>query len=330
MTLRVALVGQIPAGAESILAQEVTESMTFDPVPNPTDTERATSAIEAADAAVVDDWPSTVEDAPDIRLIQRWGAGVENFDRKELPAGAYVCNVYEHGPAIAEHVFMLAMALRRDLLIQDRALREDRWEPWDPSGNVKDLAGATMGSVGFGHIGRSLVDPAQGFDVELIAIQGSDPGEATPEGVAFLGGPDDLDRLLSDADILVIAASLSEQTRGLIGEREFDMMAEDAVLINVARGPIVAERALFEALSNGDIAGAGIDTWYHYPDNWEPCAPSAYPFHELDNVVMTPHASGWSERTARRRWSFIADNLDRVARSERPRNVVWEPNTDRS
>lgn len=324
MTLRVALVGPVPGNAEEILSRKVTEPVTFETVPDPTDEERVRDVMGRVDA-VVGEWPDVPVEAPNVELIQRWGAGLDGFDPEELPEGSYVCNVYEHGQSIAEHAFALLLALYKELLTYDRDLREGEWHrPRAPGGDVREVYGKTMGIVGFGHIGRALVGPANGFDMEVIATRGSDHDEEPPEGVSFLGGPDDLDYLLEESDVVVMAVPLNEHTRGLIGADELERLGPDGVIINVARGPVIGEEALYRALESGDIAGAGIDTWYQYPDVDERRSPSQYPFHELDNVVMTPHVAGWSERTADRRWTFVAENVDRAARGERPENVVWE------
>jgi phosphoglycerate dehydrogenase-like enzyme len=324
MPLRVALVGPVAGHADEILAGLVTEDVTFETVPDPTDAERARDVLGRANA-VVGEWPTMQVDAPNVTLVQRWGAGLDAFDPDELPSGSLVCNVFRHGRSIAEHTFTLVLALYKDLLKYDRDLRQGEWNrPRAPGGDVREVGGKTMGALGFGHIGQALVEPANGFGMDFQAVKGSEPDEPAPDGVSFLGGPDDREHLLETSDVVVVAVPLNDETRGMIGAHEFEVMRDDAVLVNVARGPIVDEEALYEALESKTIAGAGIDTWYHYPDVDEHCAPSSYPFDELDNVVMTPHVSGWSEGTARRRWSFVAENLDRVARGERPRNVVWE------
>jgi phosphoglycerate dehydrogenase-like enzyme len=324
MPFRIALVGPVAGHADEILAAKVTEVVAFETVPDPTDEDRARAVLARADA-VVGEWPAMSVEAPNVKLVQRWGAGLDAFDREELPRGALVCNVYRHGQSIAEHTFTLLLALYKDLLKYDSDLRRGEWNrPRAPGGDVREVQGKTMGVLGFGHIGRALVAPAGGFGMEFVAIRGSEPDEKAPEGVDFLGGPDDTDYLYEESDVVVVAVPLNDETRGMVGRAELDAMGDDAVLINVARGPVVDEEALYRALEAGDIGGAGIDTWYDYPDVDERCDPSRFPFGDLDNVVMTPHVSGWSEGTAERRWSFVAENIDRVARGERPENVVWE------
>jgi phosphoglycerate dehydrogenase-like enzyme len=124
--------------------------------------------------------------------------------------------------------------------------------------------------------------------------------------------------VLAAADFVLIACPLSEATRGMIGTAELARMKPGAVLINVARGAIVDEAALFEALRARRLGGAVLDTWYRYPSAAEPAArPAHLPFHELDNVVITPHCSGWTEGLMPRRFALIGDNLARL-QSGRP------------
>lgn len=324
MTFRVALVGPVPGRADGILEGKVHEEMTFMTVPDPTDEARVREVFARADA-VVGDWPPVPVEAEDVRLVQRWGAGMDKYDPDTLPAGAFVCNVYQHGESIAEHSFALLLSLFRRVIVYDRDLRQGHWNrPRAPGGDTRSLKDKTLGSIGFGTIGQSLLRPAKGFGMRFIAIQASNPESPPPDGVAYLGGSADLSHLLEESDAVVVAVPLTDETRGLIGTNELLKLGGEGVLINVSRGPVVDEAALYEALDSGTIAGAGIDTWYNYPATDEDQLPSSYPFHELDNVVMTPHVGGWDERTADSRWTFIAANLDRVARGERPENVVWE------
>lgn len=329
MSLHIVLIGGIAAGAKPILAKKVLVSATFHAVSDSDDEDDVLAALTDADI-VIGEWPAAADatSAPDLKLMQRVGAGVDQIDPERVPSDAYVCNVYEHSTAIAEHVFAMLLAHRRHLLEFDSDLRNGIWNyPRPPEGSVSDIRGSTLGIVGFGHIGRALVPRARGFGLDVIAIRGSEPTDDRPEGVSFLGGPDDLDRVVAESDVVVVSVPLNDETRGLIGEREFELMSDDAVLINIARGPVVDEAAFFEALKGGTIGGAGIDTWYRYPDDDGPVQPSEFPFTELDNVVLTPHVAGWSDQTASARFDFIAENVARIARGESPENVVWEPRT---
>ena len=141
-------------------------------------------------------------------------------------------------------------------------------------------------------------------------------------GLAFLGGPDALDEVLSRADYLAITLSLTEVTRGLLGERELRLMKPTAVLVNVARAEIVDEAALYWALAQRTIAGAALDVWYQYPKGPGPTFPARHAFQELPNVLMTPHVSGWTEGMLEARAKLIAENIHRAAQGKPPVNLI--------
>ena len=135
--------------------------------------------------------------------------------------------------------------------------------------------------------------------MEVCAIRRQAQPDA-PQGVSFIGGPDRLDDVLRQADYLAITLSLSPATRSLLDERRLRLMKPTAFLINVARAEIVEEAALYRALASHSIAGAALDVWYRYPASAGPTMPATQPFHELANVIMTPHVSGWTEGMLRR------------------------------
>ena len=143
-----------------------------------------------------------------------------------------------------------------------------------------------------------------------------------PDGVSFVGGPERLEEVLRASDYLAITLSLSSETRGLLDERRLGLMRPTAWLINVARAEIVDETALYRALSTGALAGAALDVWWRYPTAAGPLLPSTQPFHQLPNVTMTPHVSGWTEGMLEARVKVIADNIARTARGEPPLNAI--------
>ena len=143
-----------------------------------------------------------------------------------------------------------------------------------------------------------------------------------PAGVSFIGGPDRLDEVLRSADYLAITLSLSPETRNLLDDRRLALMKPSAYLVNVARAEIVDEGALYRALSGGKLAGAALDVWYRYPTAPGPTMPANQPFHELANVILTPHVSGWTEGMLEARAKLIAANIERTARRERPLNEI--------
>jgi phosphoglycerate dehydrogenase-like enzyme len=133
---------------------------------------------------------------------------------------------------------------------------------------------------------------------------------------------DALHEVLAESDFVVIAVPLQDDTIGLIDAAALRAMKPGAFLVNVARGPVIDEDALYEALRDRAIGGAALDVWYRYPDNKVSGRASTRPFHELDNVIVTPHIAGWTEGTFRHRWEAIDDNLRRLATGEPLVNVV--------
>jgi phosphoglycerate dehydrogenase-like enzyme len=259
-----------------------------------------------------------------LRLVQVPGAGLDRIDRAAIPADAWLANAYGHETGIAEYVLGVMLAWTRDLGRLDRALRDGKWlsqwaigTPAPPT--WPELAGKTLAIIGYGRIGQCLARRARAFDMTVIATRRD---LSSPVGLVELHGPDRLHDVLARADYVAITASLSAETRGLIGARELAAMKRTAVLINVARAEIVDEDALYRALAERTIAGAALDVWYRYPTTAGVTFPANRPFHELPNVLMTPHVSGGTDGTLEARATLIAGNIARAARGEPPLNLV--------
>jgi phosphoglycerate dehydrogenase-like enzyme len=260
-----------------------------------------------------------------LRLVQVPGAGLDRIDRTALPPGASLANVYGHEVGIAEYVLGAMLAVGRSFGRLDAALRRGAWESqWavDVPAPPVELAGKTLGILGYGRIGQCVARRALAFDMTVCAIRQNPPAGEPPEGLAFLGGPGDLDAVLRRADYVAITLPLTPSTRGLLGARELGLMKPTAILVNVARAEIADEDALYEALARKGIAGAALDVWYRYPDGTGPTLPARRPFHELPNVLLTPHVAGWTEGTLDARVRLIADNIGRTARGEPPLNLL--------
>lgn len=286
------------------------------------------SEIEDADVLVGSPFNAALaERAKSLRLVQLTGIGTEGVDFGALKPGTVVANTAHHERSIAEYVLMAMLALRRNLLETDAELRQGNWRVVRSDPTIpfpQTLRGRTLAIVGFGHIGQQIAKVVSGLDMNVMAVKRTpDPGAATRFGLQFLGGPEDLPVLLGEADYLVIALPLNDTSRGMIGAAQLEMMRRTAYLINVARGPIVDQKALFDALESGVIAGAAIDTWYRYPTGNEPVMPAEYPFQELSNVIMTPHNSGETAETTERRAQDVVDNINALASGQPLRNVVY-------
>lgn len=264
--------------------------------------------------------------APALKLVQVPGAGVDMVDFASVPAGVQVANVFGHETGIAEYVIGAMIALSRRFARMDADLRRGVWySQFAADGAVppaqSELMGSTLGILGFGHIGQELAKRAAAFGMRVCAIRQNPQGDPPP-GVAFVGGPERLDEVLAAADHLVVTMPSNGQTRGLLDARRLALMKPGAFLVNVARADIIDEAALYEALADRRIAGAALDVWYRYPSGPGETMPSAKPFHTLDNVLLTPHASGWTQGMLDARAALIAENIARTARGEPPLNAV--------
>jgi len=255
-----------------------------------------------------------------LRLIVCPPAGTEGIDRAAIPPGVLLRNGVGHEVAIAEYVIGCCVALRQHLCEGDAALREGRWRYGFQSGNgmLEELWGTNLGLVGFGSIGREVAARALAFGMTCAAVTlHTERPRAGGDGLEFMGGlraADDVDRLVAWADQLIVCCELSELTHGMIDARRLGLAKPTAVLVNVARGPIVVERDLFAALKEGTIAGAALDVWYRYPQEpGQTCLPAEMPFWELENVIMTPHSSGWTRAAKQRRLEAMAKTINDFA-----------------
>ncbi len=264
--------------------------------------------------------------AQKLRLVHVVGAGTDRVDFTALPDDVLVANTFHHERSIAEYVLAATIMLARDFLGQDRALRRGVWATSvydDTISQPRITGGVRVGFLGFGHIGQLAWELLRGIGCVGAAVTGSGRVDAAANGLSWAGDTSRLEALLRDSDVVVVSAPLSEQTRGMIGAAELRALGPDGVLVNVGRGLVVDEQALYEALRDRVIRAAAIDVWYRYPaGRGETAAPSDLPFHELPNVLMTPHSSGVTADTFIGRADDVAANIGRLARGEPLHNIV--------
>jgi phosphoglycerate dehydrogenase-like enzyme len=283
------------------------------------------AALQAADAMISMDWPADMPAAPSLKLLQLPGAGIDDIEFAAVPIKAAVCNVYEHEVGIAEYVMASMLQWVVGIPSMDAALRRGDWTGSHISGpRHRELLGQTLGIVGYGRIGRETAKRAKAFGMHVIAC--SRTAREEDEVVGRVMPLSELESVLTQADFILLALPLDQGTKSIIGARQLACMKPDGVIINVARGALIDEEALYLACRERRIGGAIIDTWYRYPKPGDPRGdPSAFPFRDLDNVIMTPHASAWSEGLLPRRNRIIAENLDRLASGKPLLNVVQPP-----
>jgi phosphoglycerate dehydrogenase-like enzyme len=261
-----------------------------------------------------------------LKLVQVPGAGLDQIELSAVPSGAWLANVHGHENGIAEYVIGAMLALTRDFFRLDAALRNGDWQSqWGigiaPPPVWPELAGKTIGILGYGRIGRAVARRARAFDMNVAAMRQNVPA-SIEDDVAFLGGPESIDEVIGRSDYVLISMPATRDTVGLMDRRRLGLMKSTALLINIARAQIVDEAALYTALAERSIAGAALDVWYRYPREAGPTPPATRPFHDLPNVLMTPHVSGWTDGMLDARAKLIAENIRRVAHGETPLNLV--------
>jgi phosphoglycerate dehydrogenase-like enzyme len=267
--------------------------------------------------------PELARRAVRLKLFHAARAGLDGLGLEWLAPGVLVANTYNHEVSIAEYVMMAMLVLSRRPAEYDRRLRQGGWQGscvWGEPPVLAVLQGATVLILGLGHIAREIIRRTAAFGMRAIGVSRF---PRPHPGLVAVAGYDTWRAHLPEADFLVPCCPLNAGTRGLIGAAELRAMKPSARLINIARAEIVEEAALFEALSTGRIAAAALDVWYQYPGSQDdPCFPSRYPFHELSNVLLTPHVSGWTNQTVAGRMRDIAENINRLRRGEPLTNLV--------
>jgi phosphoglycerate dehydrogenase-like enzyme len=260
--------------------------------------------------------PGECEAARDLELVQLLSAGFDHVDAADLPARARLAgNVGAYAEPMAEHVLAMVLALAKRLPRNHLLLRDGRWPQAE---HVREVAGSVLGVLGFGGIGRAVARLARPLGMKVHALN---RGGRTDEPIDWIGTPADLDTLLGAADALVVALPLTPETRGLIGARELGLMKPAATLVNVARGAIVEEDALYEHLRTNPDFSAGIDSWWREPDAGEPFRPER-DFLALPNALGSPHNSAMVPRIDELGARRAAENVARLLRGEEVRGLV--------
>lgn len=241
-----------------------------------------------------------IEAAPDLDIIGKLGTGIDSIDLEAAREhGVTVTHTPGHNAlSVAEHTIGLILATLRRLTEARNLIKDGSWR--DEYSLGTRLSGSTVGIVGFGNIGKRVGSLLSGFDVEILA---HDPYVHDIDTELVGGDRASLETLLEQSDVVVLTAELTDETRGLIGKGELAQMKSSAVLINTARGPIVEENALLDALRAGSISGAGLDV---FPE--EPLHEDAALL-EFENVVVTPHISAMTLESRQEGIDRLATNV---------------------
>ena len=254
------------------------------------------------------------------KVIARYGIGVDIVDVDAATArNIQVTNVRDYcTEEVADHAVALWLTLARKLPQYDRATHAGIWH-WRSGQPIHRLRGRTMGIVSFGRIGQAIAERALPFGVNIVAY---DPyvSEASVRGYGVdLVGKDEL---LSRSDIIMMQVPMTAETRRFLGPREFARMRPGVIIVNTGRGPTIDNRALFEALESGKVAGAGLDDPEEEPAKRAQWTPDDNPLFSLPNVIVTPHSAYYSEESIRLAREIAASEVARVLRGEKPQNPV--------
>jgi len=244
--------------------------------------------------------------SPSLRLLSLWGTGTDNVD---LAAAAHHGVTVTNTPgvsafSIAEHALALMLAVARRIPRVDAEIRQGHW----PRGQAVQMHGKTLGIVGLGAVGRQFARLGAGIGMRVMAWT-MHPNPAL--GFELVS----LDDLLRSSDVISLHLRLSSETRSFIGKREIEKMKPSAILINTARGAIIDEQALLDALNSNRIAGAGLDVFEAEP------LPDGHPLTRLHNVVLTPHSAGVTPEALEAGLKLSIDNVWNFL-AGRPTNIV--------
>jgi D-3-phosphoglycerate dehydrogenase len=251
--------------------------------------------------------------AEKLKVVSRHGVGVDNVDLEAATEnGIIVANTPSvNKTAVAEHTMALILSLLRKIPQADASLKSGKWE--GPKFMGSELAGKKLGIVGLGAIGTEVAKRAKCFGMNVLYLKRRRREDLEKElGIVYRP----LEQLLRESDIVSIHLPLTRETKGMIGEREIALMNKDAYLINTARGEVLDDAALAEALMEERIAGAALDVFSKEPPD------SDHPLFQLDNVILTPHVGAYTLEAVRKMDLISAENIVRVFHGQQPDFVV--------
>jgi phosphoglycerate dehydrogenase-like enzyme len=266
---------------------------------------------EIVDAEILIAWsirPEQVETAKALRWIHSPAAAVHQLMFPELiESNIVLTNAREvHGPVVAEHVIALIFALAKKIPGSVELQQKHTWGQqilWDQVPRVREVAGATLGLVGLGSIGRPVLQKAKALGMRVIAVR--EHPEKGSEGADAVFGPGQIDEIFQQSDYVVLAAPVTDATKAIANPARLNLMKSTACLINVGRGPLIDETALADALRENKIGGAALDVFPKEP------LPADSPLWDLPNLLITPHTAALTDRLWERHYALFSENLRR-------------------
>ena len=313
--MHVVLLGRMPAAGEDSLRDLLAKEHRISVIREPANAIDHLDLFDTADVVVGGPiTPEIAEHLGALRLFHVFRGGADGLGIELLPGRVAIANTFHHEVGVAEFAVMSCLLLPREISKHDAALRRGDWAGsvmWGEPPEYASLSESNVLIVGAGHIGSAIIERLRGFGSRIVAV--SRDSDRRIDGAEAVGY-DHLDVALSDADFVILSVRLAENTQRLIGANELKRMKKTAYLINVARGSVVDQHALYDALRRGEIAGAAIDVWYNYPTNRDELRlPSDAPLYELGNVIMSPNRSSWTRRMLTGRIGDVAQNVKRLA-----------------
>lgn len=252
--------------------------------------------------------------APNLRWIQTIAVGLDPFKFHGIPDGVIMTNAAGlKGKTVGEHAFAILLGMLHQLPEMERRRQNRSWDDGSLRRTVVSVEGVKMLVLGYGSIGREIARKAKAFDMQVVAINRSGRGDGPADEVRPVS---DLSSILPDCDVVMLCLPLSGETRHLIGATQLRSMKPSSVLVNVGRGLVVDQNALFEALDAKAIAGAALDVYEAEP------LPEESPLWDLPNVVLSPHVGGAAGRTYEKFADFLSENVRRFQAGEDLLNVV--------
>lgn len=252
-----------------------------------------------------------LEDSPNLKIIANYAVGFNNIDIAEATKrGIQVTNTPDVlSDTTAEMAWALLFAVTRRIYEGDKYVREGKWDSFSP--NLlwgQDVTGKTLGIIGAGRIGKAFAKKSIGFDMRILYHNRSRDDEFEEKYNAMYV---DKETLLKEADFISLHLPLTDETKHMIGEEEFKLMKNSAIIINTARGPVIDEKALVKALKTKEIWGAGLDVFENEPKMEDELK-------SLQNVVLMPHIASASNETRAKMGKIVAENVIRVLNGEEP------------
>lgn len=299
--------------AEVVQSERTVESML----------ERGQNAAVVASGRVPGEF---IRGASGLKMIQSFGAGVDKIDQKAVVerGDVIVCNSTVNSEEVAEYAIGLLLSLAKNIVQSDRELRKGSWKfGWGGANPNIEIRGKKCLLLGLGRVGSAIAHRLNGFGLALNAVTRS--GEVSmADIIEKTVASDEMEPLVREADFIILALPLTPETEGLVDSEFLSWMKPTSLLVNVARGAIVDERALYDALSTRRIAGAAIDVWRRYPPTFRgnDFLPSGFAFHDLHNTVISPHRAAYSENIEQDQVRFAGENILRFVRGETPLNIV--------